>query len=342
MSPPEDASPGSGEPDLRPVTVTVIDYDAAHFSEWRCTRPEEIRLPPSRRTVTWIVVDGVHDPAIVEAIGNALGIHPLTQEDIMNTQQRPKIEEYEDYLYVAVRAVNLDGDEGFRSRQVSLLLGNGYIVSFQEQPDETFNRILKRLRAGGGRLRSVGPDYLFYALLDAVVDGYFGVIEDFGERIETIEEEVLAEPDRETLQAIYAVKRSLIALRRSAWPLRDVVAQLERGDSPLISDALHIYFRDVYDHAIGVAEAVETYRDMMSGILDIYLSSQSSRMNEIIKVLTIITTIFIPLTFIAGIYGMNFEYMPELSHPFGYPAAIISMTAVAAVMLIYFRRKKWI
>jgi len=208
MSPPEDASPGSGEPDLRPVTVTVIDYDAAHFSEWRCTRPEEIRLPPSRMTVTWIIVDGVHDPAIVEAIGNALGIHPLTQEDIMNTRQRPKIEEYEDYLYVAVRAVTLDGDEGFRSRQVSLLLGNGYIVSFQEQPDETFNRILKRLRAGGGRVRSVGSDYLFYALLDAVVDGYFSVIEDFGERIETIEEEVLAEPDRETLQAIYAVKRS--------------------------------------------------------------------------------------------------------------------------------------
>jgi magnesium transporter len=342
MSQPEDSNPGLDESNARPVTVTVIDYDATHFSEWKCSRPEEIRLPSSRRTVTWIIVDGVHDPEIVEAIGTALGIHPLTREDIMNTRQRPKIEEYEDYLYVAVRAVAVDGDEGFQSRQVSLLLGNGYIVSFQEQPDGTFDRILGRLRAGGGRVRSVGPDYLFYALLDAIVDGYFGVIEVFGERIEVIEEEVMAEPDRQTLQKIYSLKRSLIALRRSAWPLRDIVAQLERGESPLISDALHIYFRDIYDHAVGVAETVETYRDMMSGILDIYLSSQSSRMNEIMKVLTIIATIFIPLTFIAGIYGMNFEYMPELSHPLGYQASLISMMVVAATMLIYFRRKGWI
>ncbi|MCK9299351.1 MAG: magnesium/cobalt transporter CorA [Methanoculleus sp.] len=331
---------GGATPRSRPVTVTVIDYDESRLEERTYTLPE-LRLPARRPAVIWIDVDGVHDTGAIQAVGDAVGIHPLTLEDIANTSQRPKIEDYRDYLYVAVRML-APGDGEFRSEQVSLVLGRGYVVSFQEQPGDVFERIRERLRAGAGRLRSAGPDYLFYALLDAIVDGYFSVIEVFGERIEVVEEEVVADPDRGTLQAIYALKRSLIALRRSVWPLREAVAQLERGESPLIGEQTLVYFRDVYDHTIEVAETVETYRDTMSGTLDVYLSSQSSRMNEIMKVLTVIATIFIPLTFIAGVYGMNFAYMPEISHPWGYPLALASMAAVAAAMLVYFRKRNWI
>ena len=331
---------GGATPRSRPVTVTVIDYDESRLEERTYTLPE-LRLPARRPAVIWIDVDGVHDTGAIQAVGDAVGIHPLTLEDIANTSQRPKIEDYRDYLYVAVRML-APGDGEFRSEQVSLVLGRGYVVSFQEQPGDVFERIRERLRAGAGRLRSAGPDYLFYALLDAIVDGYFSVIEVFGERIEVVEEEVVADPDRGTLQAIYALKRSLIALRRSVWPLREAVAQLERGESPLIGEQTLVYFRDVYDHTIEVAETVETYRDTMSGTLDVYLSSQSSRMNEIMKVLTVIATIFIPLTFIAGLYGMNFAYMPELRHPWGYPAALASMAIVAGVMLLYFKKKGWI
>ena len=341
-----DAEPGAliytVDTPARPVTITVIDYDASHIDERICTRPEDIREFIVRPTVTWIDVDGVHDTGIIEAIGNVIGIHPLTLEDIGNTRQRPKIEDYGDYMYITIRMLVPGGDGGFWNEQVSLVYGTGYVISFQEQPGDIFERIRTHLRAGSGRIRTVGADYLLYALLDAIVDGYFAVIEIFGDHIEAIEEEVVAEPDHKTLQMIYALKRSLVALRRSVWPLRDVVAELERGDSPLIQASTLVYIRDVYDHTIQVAETVETYRDTTSGTLDVYLSSQSSRMNEIMKVLTIIATIFIPLTFIAGIYGMNFAYMPELNATWGYPAALASMAVIAGMMLLYFRRKRWI
>ncbi|KLK87332.1 magnesium transporter [Methanoculleus sediminis] len=340
MSLHDDRVTGGATPRSRPVTVTVIDYDESRLDERTYTLPE-IRLPARRPAVTWVDVDGVHDTGVIQAVGDAVGIHPLTLEDIANTRQRPKIEDYGDYLYVAVRMI-APGDGEFHSEQVSLVLGRDYVVSFQEHPGDVFERIRERLRTGSGRLRRVGPDHLFHALLDAIVDGYFAVIEELGERIEIVEEEVVADPDRGTLQAIYTLKRSLIVLRRSVWPLREAVAQLERGESPLIDEATLVYFRDVYDHTIEVAETVETYRDMMSGTLDVYLSSQSSRMNEIMKVLTVIATIFIPLTFIAGVYGMNFAHMPEISHPWGYPVALASMAAVAAAMLLYFRKRGWI
>jgi len=330
----------TGTARARSVTVTIIDYDADRLDERICTRAGDLQDLITHPTVTWIDVDGVHDPAVIQEVGEAVGIHPLTLEDIANTLQRPKIEDYGNYLYVAVRMLSPDGE--FQSEQVSLVLGKDYVVSFQKQPGDVFGRIRERLRAGSGRLRNEGADYLFYSLLDAIVDGYFGVIEEFGERIEAIEEEVVAEPDRETLQAIYTLKRSLVALRRSVWPLRDVVAELERGESLLIREPTLVYFRDIYDHTIEIAETVETYRDTMTGTLDVYLSSQSSKMNEIMKVLTIIATIFIPLTFIAGVYGMNFAQMPELRHPWGYPAALASMAVVAGVMLLYFRRKGWL
>ncbi len=332
----------SGAPGLRPVTVTILEYDASHVEERSVTRPEEIQTPTLPPAITWIDVDGVHDAGMVQAVGDAVGLHPLTLEDIANIHQRPKIEDYGDYLYVAVRMLAPGDDRGFRSEQVSLVLGENYVVSFLEHPGTAFDRVREHLRAGAGRLRGEGADYLFHALLDAIVDEYFGVIEVFGERIEAVEEEVVADPDRETLQAIYALKRSLVALRRAVWPLRDVVAELERGESALIREPTLAYLRDVYDHTIEVAETVETYRDTMSGTLDVYLSSQSSRMNEIMKVLTIIATIFIPLTFIAGVYGMNFAHMPGIAHPWGYPAALASMVAVAVIMILYFKRRGWI
>ncbi len=326
----------------RPATITVTEYDGSHLDERTYSRPDEIRIPALPPAVTWIDVDGIHDAAMVRAVGEAVGLHPLTLEDITNTLQRPKIEDHGDYLYATVRILSPDNAGGFRNEQISLVLGKNYVVSFQEEPGDALMHIRERLRAGAGRLRSEGADYLFYSLLDAVVDGYFAVIEVLGERIEAVEEEVVADPDRETLRAIYALKRSLIALRRSVWPLRDVVAELERGDSTLILGSTLAYLRDVYDHTIEIAETVETYRDMMSGTLDVYLSSQSSRMNEIMEVLTIIATIFIPLTFIAAIYDMHATYMPELTRPWGYPAALASMAVVAGVMLLYFKKKGWI
>lgn len=347
MSPHDDRELGlvSGGQDAStrpPVTATVINYGETHLDERVCARPEDLQGFTLRPAVTWISVDGVCDGDLIQAIGGALGIHPLTQEDIMNIRQRPKLEDYGDYLYVAVRMLSPDGDGEFRSEQVSLVLGADYVVSFQEQPGGAFERIREHLRAGVGRFRIEGAGYLFYTLLDAIVDDYFVVIEMFGERIEVIEDAVVAEPGPEILQSIYALRRSLITLRRSAWPLRDVVAGLERGDSPLIPGSTLVYLRDVYDHTIQVAETAETYREMMSGVLDIYLSSQSNRTNEIMKVLTIIATIFIPLTFITGFYGMNFVRASDLAHPGGYPSVFALMIAATGIMVLYFRKKGWI
>jgi len=325
-----------------PVSITTISYDGSRVDEQTQVLPESLPDLTLRPAVTWIDVDGVHDGDLLRTIGDVLGIHPLTLEDIENTRQRPKIEDHGDYLYVAIRMLFPGSDDRFRSEQVSLVLGNRYVITFQERPGDLFDHIRERLRAGTGRFRTAGADYLFYALLDTIIDGYFTVIEVFWERIEGVEEEVIAEPDKETLQAIYALKRSLIAFQRVVWPLRDVAVELERGESSLIGDATLVYFRDAYDHTIEVVEAVETYRETVSGTLDIYLSSQSSHMNEIMKVLTVIATIFIPITFIAEIYSMIFTYMPGVAHPWGYPAALTSMVAVAIAMLIYFRKKGWI
>jgi magnesium transporter len=330
-----------GERGDEPVAVTIINYDETRIEERSCDPPGDACTVAIGPATTWINVNGLRDTGAIRQVCDGLGIHPLTQEDIVNTSQRPKIEDYGDYLYVVIRMLALD-DGGIRSEQVSLVLGERWVVSFQEEPGDVFDHVRDRLRAGKGRIRKDGADYLLYVFLDAIVDSYFAVLETFGERIEDLEEDVIAAPDQETLQEMHATKRSLIALRRSIWPLREVVAALERGDSPLIRDTTLIYLRDVYDHTIQAADTVETYRDTMAGLLDIYLSGQSNRMNEIMKVLTIIATIFIPLTFLAGVYGMNFRGMPELEHPWGYPAALASMLAVALAEVVYFRKRGWI
>lgn len=291
----------------------------------------------------WLNVDGVHQPEIIEQVGKYFNVHPLVLEDIAYTGQRPKMEDLDDYIFVVLRMLRFDEKESeTKAEQVSIVLGRGFIVSFQERQGDVFNAIRERLRNNKGRIRKMAADYLAYTLIDAIVDNYFMILEKVGETIEEIEDILIANPSTETLRIIHDLKREMIFLRKSVWPLREVINRLERSESALINKSTFIYLRDVYDHTIQVMDSVETFRDMLSGMLDIYLSSVSNRMNEIMKVLTVIATIFIPLTFLAGIYGMNFRYMPELDLTWSYPAILVLMFVVAMVMVVFFRRKKWI
>lgn len=333
-----------GERRSETTRITLFDYDEQHWEEKEITHPKECALVEDKSTVTWINVTGLHQVEVLEELNECFGLHPLVLEDILNTDQRPKMEDYGDYLYIVLKTLFMAGNPGdeVESEQVSIILGRNFILSFQEKESPLFEPIRERLRNGKGRLRKMGPDYLVHAILDAIIDQYFVVLEKMGEKIEFLEEEVVIRPRPATLQATHQLKREMIFLRKAVWPLREVIGSLERGESSLIKESTVIYLRDIYDHTIQVIDNIETFRDMLSGMMDIYLSSISNRMNEIMKVLTIIATIFIPLTFIVGLYGMNFKYMPELSWPWGYPLVLALMLAVAVYMLIYFRRKKWI
>ncbi len=323
--------------------ITIFNYDEKQFEEQTVNTVEDCLPYIDKPGKTWINIAGVHQTEIIESVGNHFSIHPLVLADIVNTRQRPKIEDFENYLFVVLKMI-YSGENGhnIKSEQVSLIIGSNYVISFQEQEGDVFNPIRNRVRGGGVRWRKMGTDYLAYALIDAIVDNYFVVIESIGEKVEEIEEKLLSNPNEETMQAIHSLKRNLILLRKSVWPLREVTSVLERAESKLIHKSTRIYLRDVYDHIIQVIDSIETSRDILSGMLDVYLSSVSNRMNIVMKVLTIIATIFIPLTFIAGIYGMNFENMPELGWRFGYPAVLLLMTVIAAVMLLFFRRKRWL
>ncbi|MBE0558305.1 MAG: magnesium/cobalt transporter CorA, partial [Proteobacteria bacterium] len=291
---------------------------------------------------SWIHIDGLHETRLLEQMGTAFGLHPLILEDILNTEQRPKSEDHSDYLYVVLRLFHEDAGGALEPEQVSIVFGRNWLISLQEKEGKLFDPIRERLRNEKGRLRKAGADYLAHALLDATVDSYFVILDKFGEKIEDLEAVLIGRPSPQTLQAIQALKREIILLRKSAWPLREMIGSLGRSDSPLIREQSALYFRDVYDHAVQVIDTIETYRDMLSGMLDIYLSSISNRMNEVMKVLTIIATIFMPLSFLAGIYGMNFRYLPELEWRWGYFGLWGVMVAIALVMLIAFRRKKWL
>jgi len=332
-----------GEKREEKVRITIIDYDKAQFQEKEAETVEECFPFKDKPTVTWINVDGIHQPEIVKKLGDCFGMHPLVLEDILNTDQRPKMEDFGNYIYTVLKMLYYDekSDEMI-IEQISLVLGSNFVISFQEKMGDVFNPIRERIKSDKGRVRKMGADYLAYALTDAIVDNYFTILEKIGEKVEFLEEELVAKPKPETLQAIHNLKRELIFLRKSVWPLREVISGLERGESSLIDASTKLYLRDVYDHTIQVIDTVETLRDMVSGMLDIYLSSISNKMNEVMKVLTIIATIFIPLTFIAGIYGMNFAFMPELGLPWSYPLILLVMVGVGILMLIYFRRKKWI
>ena len=325
------------------MKITIIDYDEEKFQEKEVETIDEVFPFSDKSTATWINLDGIHQVDNIEKIGKHFKIHPLVLEDIMNTGQRPKMEDFNNYLFLVLKMLSYDEEENeTKTEQVSLILSSNYVISFQESEGDVFDPIRERIRTDRGRIRKMGVDYLAYSLIDAIVDNYFMVLEKIGEKIEDIEDELVKNPTPEVLHTIHRLKRELIFLRKSVWPLREVISRLERWESPLIDKSIDIYLRDVYDHTIQVIDALETFRDMLSGMLDIYLSSVSNRMNEVMKVLTIIATIFIPLTLVAGIYGMNFRYMPELDWVWGYPIVYMIMLAISAVMLVYFRRKRWL
>jgi magnesium transporter len=332
-----------GEKKSREVKIRIIDYDDAHFEEKEVKEVEECFPFKNKQTVTWINIDGVHRVDVIEKIGKLFNLHPLALEDIVNTGQRPKMEDFLDYIFIVLRMLDYDEKASeTRAEQLSLVLGSNWVITFQEDEGDVFDSIRERVRSDKGRIRKMGADYLAYALVDAVVDNYFTILEKVGENIEEIEDALVTNPSPETLQTIHNLKRQMIFLRKSVWPLREVISRLERWESSLIKKSTDIYLRDVYDHTIQVIDAIETFRDMLSGMLDIYLSSVSNRMNEVMKVLTIIATIFIPLTLVAGLYGMNFKYMPELEWPWGYPLVLLSMFTIGVLMVIYFRRKRWL
>jgi len=324
------------------VNITVIDYDEKHFEEIEVKKVEECFPFKDKPTVIWVNIDGVHQVETIEAIGNHFGVHPLVLEDIVNTKQRPKMDDFGDYIFVVLKMIYYEEKEDIiKAEQVSLIIGPNFVISFQEVEGDILNSIRNRLKNSKGRIRKMGADYLAYALMDSVVDNYFVLLEKVGEKLENMEEDLLKNPTPETVQVIHSLKRDLILLRKSVWPLREVLSGLERGESKLIQKSTRIYLRNVYDHTIQVMDAIDSSRDMLSGMLDIYLSSVSNRMNEVMKVLTIIATIFIPLTFIAGIYGMNFQYMPELGWRWGYFAVLFVMFVIGISMVKYFKRKKW-
>ena len=332
-----------GEKKTDKINVTHWEYDKADHKEKAAAGIEDVFSAKDSPRISWINVDGIHDLPLIERLGDHFGWHPLILEDMVNTEQRPKMEDYGKYIFISLKMLsyNEKSDE-VDVEQVCLILGENYVVSFQEKEGDIFDGVRDRIRSGKGRIRNMGADYLAYALLDSVVDHYFFILEKLGERIEDLEEAVVANPVPTTLHEIHKMKREMIFLRRSVWPLRELISSLDRGESPLIKKNTRIYLRDVYDHTIQVIDTVETFRDMVSGMHDTYLSSISNRMNEIMKVLTIIATIFIPLTFIAGIYGMNFKFMPELEWRGAYFVVWGIIFVVAGVMVYFFRKKKWL
>jgi len=338
--------PGSlvyvGEKRTEEPKITVMEYGEGVLREITLKDVAECFPRSDASTVTWIDVDLVHQVEIIAKIGDCFGLHPLVVEDVLNTDQRPKMEDYGGYIYVVLRALTSENvGYGMNTEQISLIIGPNYVISFQEKDGAVFEKVRDRIRVGKGRIVKEGADYLAYSLLDTVVDNYFVVLEKLGENIEGIEELLVSNPVASILRSIHALKRDLIYLRRSVWPLREVLNNLQREESALIRATTRVYLRDVYDHTIHVIETLETFRDMISGMIDIYLSSISFRMNEVMKVLTIIATIFIPLTFIVGLYGMNFQFMPELKWRWGYPAVLFLMAVISLFMVSYFKRKKW-
>jgi len=340
-------SPGTlvhiGEKKIDTVKAVMFDYDERSCSETVLTELAQCIVCRGKPSVTWVDIEGVHDIQAFEKIGGCFDLHPLVMEDILNTDQRPKLEDYGDYLYIVLRMLTSASETGeIASEQVSLILGENFVLSIQEgAKGDVFDSVRSRIRGGKGQIRRLGADYLAYALIDAVVDNYFIILEKIGERIEFLEESLIGNPGPDTLKLLHHLKREMIYLRKSVWPLREVVAAMQRRDSALIREGTGYYLRDVYDHTIQVIDTIETFRDMLSGMLDIYLSSVSNRMNSVMKVLTVIATIFMPLTWIAGIYGMNFKHMPELEWAWGYPAVWALTLAIAVGMMVYFKKKKW-
>ncbi len=322
--------------------ITLIEYGEDFFRQKETGLKELSRLKNRDTGVRWLNVEGLHEVDVLTGIGEIFNLHPLVVEDILNTDQRPKIDIEDDYIFISAKMLFYDTKAGeFDIEQVSFILGGDYIISVSERDTDVFEPVIRRLQQGMSRFRKMGADYLVYCLLDIIVDNYFTVLEGFGEKVEVVEDEMVVRTTSDTLRTIHKLRRQILFLHKAVWPLREVLSFLERGESLLIQESTGIYIRDLYDHVVQVMDTTETIRDILSSMLDVYLSSSSNRMNEIMKVLTIISTVFMPLSFIVGIYGMNLKNMPELAWPWMYPVLWAVMAAVAASMLLYFRKKKW-
>ena len=331
-----------GNKKVEKATVSVIVYDQSGSSEIKLTSLEEYVPGLKEGAVTWLNVSGIHDLDIIHRVGKIFDLHPLLMEDVVSTDQRPKMEDYGNYAYITLKMLYF-GKAGSEiiTEQVSIILGKNYVLTFQEPERDVFDPVRDRIRTGKGRIRNLGSDYLAYALIDTIVDNYFIILEKMGERLEDLADQVVAAQGGRTLETIHGLKRELIYLRKAVWPLREAISGLYRGETSLMAETTGPYLRDVYDHTIQIIDAIESFRDLLSGMLDIYLSNASNRLNQVMKVLTMIATIFIPLTFIAGVYGMNFKFMPELDWRWGYPMVLLGMLGLAVIMLILFRRKRW-
>lgn len=322
--------------------IQLINYGADELEESIISDLAGYQREEMAGQVSWLNVDGVADPGMVETLGKQFQLHPLVMEDILNTDQRPKVEDYQGYLYIVLRMLQFDKNrQQIHSEQVSLVLGKDYVLSFQERPGDVFDGVRERLRAGR-RIRFMRSDYLTYALLDAVVDHYFEMLEYISEQVEELEDQVVSDPGPDTLARLHHYKREMLLLRKSIWPLRELLSRLSRDESPLISEETRLYLRDVYDHVVHVMDSIDTIRELLASMLDLYLSSVSKRTNEIMKVLTIFASLFMPLTFIVGVYGMNFDVMPELRWAWGYPAVMLVMLLLVVGLLVFFRRRRWI
>lgn len=331
------------------VVVTVLEYNEHDYSEIKLTDVESGMLHVRSGMTRWINVEGVHDTEVVEKLGRIYDIHPLTLEDIVNTNQRAKFEEYDHYIVTIMKMVyeeecDKKGEDIFVSEQLTILLMDKHtVISFQEADGgDVFDIIRGRIRQGKGRIRKTKADYLAYCLLDAVVDSYFGVLEEFGDQMEKMEDSLVGNPKQELIRRLHDLKRQMIFIRKAVWPMRDMVNNIERSETELITPATMVYMRDAHDHIIRVIDTVETYRDLLAGMMDLYMSSVSNRMNEVMKTMTIITTIFVPLTFIVGVYGMNFDFMPELQTEMGYYMVWMIMIFIVVLLFIFFRVKKWL
>jgi magnesium transporter len=338
------APPGTlyynGQQSHERIKITLIEFSEQEFFEQEFYDLSDCLLHVKDNMTKWINVEGVHNLDMIEKIGKIYNIHPLTLEDIVHVDQRPKFEDYDHYILSILKMIIYDNE--VHSEQLSLVLMENTVISFQEpEGGDAFDIIRTRLRQAKGRVRKLGADYLFYALMDAVVDWYFNAIEKIGDKVEAIEEEIINEPKRESLIELYNLKRQVIYLRKQVWPLRDMLSNLLRSESHLITANTQLFLRDLQDHSTRIIDTVETYRDLLSGMMDIYLSNNANKMNEVMKVLTIMSSIFIPVTFIAGVYGMNFEFMPELKSPYGYAAIWGVMLCVMGGLVIYFKKKKW-
>tara|TARA_R110002110_G_scaffold286415_1_gene500683 strand:- start:255 stop:1400 length:1146 start_codon:yes stop_codon:yes gene_type:complete len=345
---PPGAPPGTivVDPNAPKTRISAIAYESDTLEERTEITLSDMRELRANKGVLWIDIDGLGDVSVLKMIGDEFGLHNLALEDVVNVHQRPKMEDYEDHLFIVCRMPCVD--HFLQTEQICLFLGPDFVITFQERPGDVFEPVRNRIRTSRGRIRNSGADYLAYALMDAVTDGYYPVLENFGDHLDDLEELIMTDPLPEDVKRIHVLKRDLLTVRRAVWPLREMLNTMIRDESPLITDQIKIYLRDCADHTFQLIDLIETYREIVSDLTDIFLSAQSTRMNEVMKVLTVIATIFMPLTLISSIYGMNFDTksshwnMPELGWSFGYPLTMAGMFVIAIGMLLYFRKRGWV